>query len=691
MFNKTKPNYGIDIGNNKITISRVDVNPIPEIVPDTMDLRHIPNNIMFLSDPDQLRTFGNSAVPHKSFESNQYSLQTHQNIQLGDINLQAVPGFIIKNMIMTHVKNIIRSRYPVITCAHAHAQSTTAAHGFKNYPANHNDLNPVNTQPCTGIDNMVIVPSYSVSCQDMYFNLLGAKCILGVNQCNSTEHSKIIALSNINAIIMAYLGKYIISIDSKIDMVRKNVLIIDAGHQRTNFILFTVSRKHEIVTIEHRMVMTERKVAGELIDDMFTEYMINKTRQTYPGFAGDDIPFNRLFRSAVIKLKHQLSTNQSSKFVVENGNHDISINTTRAEFEDVIRNRCIDKTLMDGIQLLKKCHSIDHIELIGGLGRIPFLAQIIDSAFSKVYRSMNPDETVANGGALFGYLLKNPVIARTIQIIREIQETVSISYMGRHMKRKVINVFEQFEKISSTFHLTALEQENLALHNAMQKFADEYPEIKPNRVHEHGQANYDSDIKMIRINSMMDDTFVVKMENLEIVVTLKNISLELNSYFDIWIAYNLADLVEVVNIKDPKNNIVNFDIVIRTGLNSYPDNSIDQYVEYERMIIGREKINETRQHVINFMEGYYYDEAGFKNLMRRIKTKINGELFSTHVKSLKEAREFYNFCSLYVSESTNEYEIEKKRYIETLLHDDHALEKLGDAVQIIKNIQTKYA
>ncbi len=695
MSEKTELIVGIDAGNSKLSIAHTDQLMNHIIVPDMMDIRNIPNLVMFINDSDELRKFGNSATYGKSFHipsisnemnrtkvrlENQMSILTKTNVCIGK-NSYDLPIFIIKNMIMSHVKKIIKMRYP----------------------------DQINNQ-------FYIVPSYSDSTCDMYFDALGAGCMLSTESKYNTSdisNKSIVHISDINSIILCYLNKYMYSRVERV-LPKTNVLIIDIGHCKTNFILFEASKKkNNKILVQQKTTLIDKTISGCFIDDLLCEYVADKIEKSFndssitkcskqkKSLNSSTLYNNKFFKSAIIRLKHQLSINNFVKFTFEEKDTDIMITINRSELEDLLKLNRIDKLLNDMIGTLLSItnRQIDYVELIGGTSRIPFLKNIIEKKLNPVSYTLNPDETVSCGASFYGYLLKNKNINQSLEFIREVRRSVAIQYENESNSTISVYPFEKFQSILSTFHLS---------HHDIEKRA---------KLHCNSDFSENIDTVIIRISSF-SKTFKIIICDLTIDVDL--MSKSKSKYIDVCLTYNMNDFVDILSIRDTDGNKIEFELNAYNNLNNIKKNNKNHndetdfetypignkltcmYIPNENMFVEIEKLNDRRYDVINFIEGYYYDKDSVNKLMLNISNidkipNIKSTLHDTSDESfrnlkspIKEVFEFYKFCEGYTKEPDTETEIKFNQYIKNTISNDYGLGKIEEAIDIIKNIKNKY-
>lgn len=612
---------GCDLGNDKITISRMpsDIDS-PTVIADMMDIRNIPNRVMFLKEIDQVRNFGNNTTLNKSWDplTNSLapisigpvpSLLRTSDLLIGGQTIEKVPGFIVKNMIQGHVKQIVDSRYP-------------------------DDKKQL----------YVIVPSWDESSTNILFDTLGARTIL----MNENNEINIETLSDIDATIMNYVGKHI---SKENDVPKKTVLVIDIGHKKTNFVLFSVSKDKTGTVIQQLMTIIEKEICGNVVNDLLVKYMGTLAKEKYnydPNKSND----SRLkFRAQCIRLKHQMSLNNKINFTFETPERDMAFEISRADFEHEMK--VVLMLLKKNIQIINEAFNCpDVVESIGGSGRMPLFKTTIEQLYPNVQRTMNPDETVSCGAAFYGQLIVN---GGNIKYGKIVQKNVDIEYVKNNIIQSV-RVFEKFQQIDP-------------------------------------------------LNSSVSVTRIAKSENFQIVVQDLKIQCEIMSpchdgeFMDIELNYNMTDLVDVINIKDVKTGeIIEFQLYV----NSHEidvNELVKNYSPVENIIKAMESQNLIHGSVINFIEEYYYDSDGVNRMIQNI-NNIYGLNDIQDVGSnrkgkvleypLKEVCEFYDFCTFYTKVPETDIEQQYHDCIVRVLDNPDGLNGIINAIDTIKIIKTKY-
>ncbi len=126
----------------------------------------------------------------------------------------------------------------------------------------------------------------------------------------------------------------------------------------------------------------------------------------------DPAALNRLY-DAVVEAKHTLSVRSRAAIRVDFAGTSCEVPVTREQFEELTAD-LLERTAYTSRQLLAagglSWNNVSRILLVGGSTRMPMVARMLQQVTGIVPdRSVNPDEAVARGAALYAYhLLASP-------------------------------------------------------------------------------------------------------------------------------------------------------------------------------------------------------------------------------------------------------------------------------------------
>lgn len=180
-------------------------------------------------------------------------------------------------------------------------------------------------------------------------------------------------------------------------------------------------------------------LGGVDFDNRLYDYCVNIFGKRYPDVKLKDIPTDALFklRKSCENAKKVLSTSSNATIGVTNfyNENGFIVNVTREEFN----NRCNDlmmmclKPLNDVLEGCKVGRDmVDEIILVGGMTRVPAIRDSIKKFFGKEPNcSVNPDETVAVGAAIQGYILshKSDPFSDSVTLLDSTQLSLGVETM----------------------------------------------------------------------------------------------------------------------------------------------------------------------------------------------------------------------------------------------------------------------
>ena len=160
-------------------------------------------------------------------------------------------------------------------------------------------------------------------------------------------------------------------------------------------------------------------LGGDDFDQRVMDYLVDEfKKENGIDLSKDNMAMQRI-KDASEKAKKDLSGMTSTEISIpfitqgDNGPLHLSVNLTRAKFEDLIKD-LLDSTLEPVRNALKDANltkkDIDKVLLVGGSTRIPKVQELIEKELGKEpSKGVNPDEVVAMGAAIQGGVLTGEV------------------------------------------------------------------------------------------------------------------------------------------------------------------------------------------------------------------------------------------------------------------------------------------
>ncbi len=183
----------------------------------------------------------------------------------------------------------------------------------------------------------------------------------------------------------------------------------------------------------------DTQLGGSDMDQAVVDYLSAEFKKEHNvDLQKDPKALQRLLEAAEeakMELSSKLQTEINLPYitVVDNEPKHLEVKLTRAKFEEII-SPLVEKTAKPCKQALKdaklKPSDIDHIVLVGGTTRIPFVRKKVEEIFGKKpKRNVDPMECVAIGAAIQGGVLSGDV-EKDIVLLDVTPLTLSIETLG---------------------------------------------------------------------------------------------------------------------------------------------------------------------------------------------------------------------------------------------------------------------
>ncbi|KAM7259448.1 hypothetical protein ACFE04_015189 [Oxalis oulophora] len=196
--------------------------------------------------------------------------------------------------------------------------------------------------------------------------------------------------------------------------VEKNVLIFDLGGGTFDVSLLTIDGG----IFEVKATAGDTHLGGEDFDNRMVNYFAEEfKRKNKKDMTGNPRALRRL-KTVCERAKRTLSSIVKAGVEIDSLHEGIDFfsSITRAKFEELnmdLFNKCmepVEKCLRDAKMDKSSVHDV---VVVGGSSRIPKVQQMLQEFFGgkELYRSINPDEAVANGAAVQAAILSGAAAA----------------------------------------------------------------------------------------------------------------------------------------------------------------------------------------------------------------------------------------------------------------------------------------
>lgn len=183
----------------------------------------------------------------------------------------------------------------------------------------------------------------------------------------------------------------------------------------------------------------DTELGGSDMDQALVDFLVDDFKKEYDVDLKKDAKALQRLLEAAEKAKMELSSTKQTEInlpyitVVDDEPKHLEKKLTRAKFEEIISD-IVDKTEKPCKQALKdaklKADDIDHIVLVGGTTRIPYVKKKVEDIFGKTpKRDVDPMECVAIGAAIQAGVLSGD-IDKDIVLLDVTPLTLSIETLG---------------------------------------------------------------------------------------------------------------------------------------------------------------------------------------------------------------------------------------------------------------------
>ncbi|CAL8089816.1 unnamed protein product [Calicophoron daubneyi] len=200
---------------------------------------------------------------------------------------------------------------------------------------------------------------------------------------------------------------------------RQLVLVFDFGGGTLDVSVLSVEDKNIVV----KATAGDNHLGGEDFDQNIANYMVERIKDKHNIDITAKKKIVQYLHLQCEKAKQELSSATSTNFVVEPIDFGKIYHgyLTREKFND-LNSELFKKALTKVSQALEdaklKPEEINEVILVGGSVRIPKIQQILSEYFTgeKINKTVNPDEVVARGAAIYAAYLKNKSLEQSYDI-----------------------------------------------------------------------------------------------------------------------------------------------------------------------------------------------------------------------------------------------------------------------------------
>ena len=228
----------------------------------------------------------------------------------------------------------------------------------------------------------------------------------------ATIDAGLLAGLNVRAVVneptaaaLAFFESNGVRIDGQLDLAKETILVYDLGGGTFDASLLVAERQSiNVIAIDGNS-----RLGGVDWDQCLADWLAEQFTQKLGVSPADLQSEAAFFLREAEAIKHTLSAKKKTNARIRLMNHVLQCEVTRDLFNELTahlldRTRFTIKKLLEAAD--KSWHDIDHVLLVGGSTRMPQVAEMLQRESSmNVNQSVSPDQSVAQGAALWGAIL----------------------------------------------------------------------------------------------------------------------------------------------------------------------------------------------------------------------------------------------------------------------------------------------
>ncbi len=218
----------------------------------------------------------------------------------------------------------------------------------------------------------------------------------------------------------------------------KKVAVYDLGGGTFDVSILEIADIDGEKQIEVLATNGNTQLGGDDFDNVITQHILDEFKKDQGIDLSKDKAALQRINEAAEKAKIELSSAQETEVNLPfltadaSGPKHLNLKVTRAKLEELV-DELLEKTVEPCRTAIKDAKiyesDIDEVILVGGMTRMPKVAEKVKSIFGKeTHKGLNPDEVVALGAAIQGGVLQGDV--KDVLLLDVIPLTLSIETMG---------------------------------------------------------------------------------------------------------------------------------------------------------------------------------------------------------------------------------------------------------------------
>ncbi|EAN32526.2 Hsp70 family protein [Theileria parva strain Muguga] len=210
------------------------------------------------------------------------------------------------------------------------------------------------------------------------------------------------------------------------------VALVNIGHSHTTVAIVDFFATYCVILSE----LSDRDLGGRYLEYLLMNEMCQEFNKKYNLDPLGNTKTRLKVEATASKVKRVLSANSESSYSLEclMEDYDLNGHLKREEFEVLCSREFLPRLselLMCSLKVSgRTMESIDSVEVVGGITRVPCVQTLISHVFDKpVSKTLNADESIARGCVLQGAINSKHYMVRKYNVIEKLSRPFTVTFL----------------------------------------------------------------------------------------------------------------------------------------------------------------------------------------------------------------------------------------------------------------------
>uniref|UniRef100_A0A3B0MQL8 Heat shock protein, putative n=1 Tax=Theileria annulata TaxID=5874 RepID=A0A3B0MQL8_THEAN len=216
------------------------------------------------------------------------------------------------------------------------------------------------------------------------------------------------------------------------DETATTVALVNIGHSHTTVAIVDFFATYCVILSE----LSDRDLGGRYLEYLLMNEMCQEFNKKYKLDPLGNPKTRLKVEATASKVKRVLSANSESSYSLEclMEDYDLNGHLKREEFEVLCSREFLPRLselLMCSLKVSgRTMESIDSVEVVGGITRVPCVQALISHVFDKpVSKTLNADESIARGCVLQGAINSKHYMVRKYNVIEKLSRPFTVTFL----------------------------------------------------------------------------------------------------------------------------------------------------------------------------------------------------------------------------------------------------------------------